>query len=108
MDVDDKAVANQFETAYDRPPDTASLEHLNWFTSKKGNFEIRVVKYPLPLIVSARDMCTGTGRIQVAFRYIAEVGWETPGVDLFPTDELYEFYKNQIELLWEQGTPWQP
>jgi hypothetical protein len=108
MDIDNDAVSNSYKATFGRTPDMPSLTHLNWVLSRK-NFEIRTVDFPLTVFVSAKDMHTATGNIQVSFRYFGEFGQSSPCVDLSPADtEWYDFYKNQIELLWARGTPWQP
>jgi len=107
MDVEDETVCNNCKTIYGRFPRLMSLKHLEDFSSK--NLEIRVLKFPPPLVVIARDMCTSKGYIQIIYRYFGEFGVRSPCVHLTPNDaDWYDFYKNQIELLWEQGTPWQP
>jgi len=108
VDVDDKAVCEQYKAIFGRPPERDSLKHLMQFTHKK-NIEIRTVKTPLTIHIDASDMNTNTGFLRIIFLDYGPNGYDSPRMELTPADtEWYEFYKNQIELLWAQGTPWKP
>jgi len=108
LDLSDENACNSCVTAFGRPPELASLNRFDCFCSKE-NFALKTVKFPISIHVAARDMKTVDGRIQIAFLEFGKTGYETPIIELSPADtELYEFYKNQIELLWAQGTPWTP
>ena len=105
-DVTDVSVLEQCRTAFGQYPTIKSLDQLKQL-SCRNNTEIRIVKYPLPLIMAARDMSRRQGHITVAYRCIESTA--SACMELTPTDtDWYEFYKSQIELLWAQGTPWPP
>jgi len=106
LDLGDDEAKNRCMTTFGRFPGLPTLEHLDWFAAK-DNFEIRTTKFPVAVQISARDMRTATGNIQVAFQEYGAVGLDTPCIEFSPSDTAwYDFYKNQIELLWAQGTPW--
>jgi len=110
MDIDDARVREQIQSTYCRPPSLNSLEPLNYFLQKK-NIEIHTVKFPVSFAihVSARDMQSGTGQMRVMFLNYGPSGYDSPCVELAPADgEWYKHYKGQIELLWNQSSPWQP
>jgi len=105
--VDDKTILESHTATFGRRPGVFSLEPLTNF-ERKTNIEIRTAKHLIPLVISAKDMNTSAGDIHVAFPSYGESG-DSACVALTPNDaDWYDFYKNQIELLWEQGIPWQP
>ena len=106
MDLDDETARNACVSVFGRPPGLSSLSHLDWFSSKR-NFEIRVVKFPVSMHFSASDMRMATGSIQVSFQEYGRIGLNTPCATIESSStEWYDFYRNQIELFWEQGTLW--
>jgi len=106
MNIDDEAVLEQYTAAFGRPPSLDSIKHLEPFAAMK-NVQIRTVDFPLTLHVSAKDIHTATGIIQICIRGYTKSGYSSPCMELSPADtEWYEYYKEQIELLWAQGTPW--
>ena len=108
MDIDDEAVSSAYRATYGRPPELDSLSHLNWFSTEQ-NFEIRTVNFPITMYFSAKDMSTVNGAMCISFLEFGNLRGGYPSIDLTPVDkEWYKRYKNQIELLWEQGTPWEP
>lgn len=108
LDLSNEEAKNSCIATFGRPPGLPTLDHFDWFSSR-DNFEIRTTKFPVAVQISARDMQTATGNIQVAFQEYGAIGYDTPCIEFVPTDtEWYDFYKNQIELLWAQGTPWTP
>ena len=108
-DIDDETVVGNRAIMFGRLPVPAgtSLKILTDFVGNP-NIEIRTTKFPQPIIISARDMSKEAGLIRVAFPDYGEIGGDYPCVDMNPSDIWYEHYKNQIELLWAQGTPWPP
>ena len=107
MDLDDESVRRLFSDTFGRPPGLDSLKHLGCFFMKQ-NIKIRTVRSPLTHI-SAKDMNTTLGRIQVGFIGYKASGYQSPCMELTPADiEWYDFYREQMELIWESGTPWQP
>jgi len=106
-DSRDEAVYNNRLAMYGREAGLMNLEYLACF-AERSNIEIRTTKFVQPIIISARDPNASTGKIQVAFPDYGKTGGNYPCVYLYPADTWYKHYKKQIELLWEQGTPWQP
>ena len=86
----------------------AEANERNVREGKKKKLDIRTVDFPITSIISARDMSTATGLIQVAFPDYEKVGSIFPCVELNPGDAWYKHYEEQIELLWAQATPWAP
>lgn len=108
MNIDDEKVYAQFENTFGRPPGLDSIKHLGCFSSKP-NIEIRMINYPLIIHITAMDMGTNTGGIRVGIPGYKKSGSEAPGMHLIPTDvEWYDYYKGQIELIWEAGNKWTP
>jgi len=108
MNIDDKKVHKQFENTFGRNPSMESIRHLRRLVSQK-NIEIRTVDFPLTIKVSASDIHTAIGEIQVGLIGYHQSTHDIPCIDVTPSNtEWYDYYKNQIELLWAQGTPWPP
>ena len=109
LDLNDENARNRCADTFGRTPILPSMEHLKWLSSK-NNVKIRTVKSPVPMHISARDMRMNTGFIQVLFPRYGEVGADSdPCVDLYSAkSDWYDHFKDQIELLWAQGTPWNP
>jgi len=105
-DIEDENVVKIHYAINGREPEMLSLAHLKKYT-QKANFEIRLMNCPLVTHMSASDVNTASGQIHVSFAFYGEKMTAFPRVDVTPADtEWYAFYKDQIELLWEQGTPW--
>ena len=65
-DIDDKAVCEQFTATYGRTPSLGTISHLKHFSSNR-NIEIRTISFPMILHVSAKDIHTTAGKMQVGF-----------------------------------------
>ena len=108
MDMDNKMVREQFTATFGRPPGLKNLDHLNAFLSKQ-NIEIRTISFPMMIYATTKDVQGAAGRMQVGFLGYAKSGYNSYCLNLTPGDgEWYDYYKVQMELLWEQGTPWKP
>lgn len=108
MDIEDEAVMKNYVATFGQDLSLSSLKHLNRYL-EKVNFEIRTVKFPLIVHISARDIDAANGLIHLTLPEYGNVTTNSPRVNIVPTDiEWYNFYKNQIELLWAQGAPWSP
>jgi hypothetical protein len=108
MDASDQDVRDCHKTVFGRLPPSKSLDHLEVFAQKK-KLEIRTTKYPLTMVVSAKDISSSTGAMQITFQEYGKEAYNTPCVNLAATDvEWYDFYKNQIKVLWEESTAWNP
>ena len=107
-DIEDENVVKIHYAINGREPEMLSLSHLKKY-AQKANFEIRLMNCPMVTHMSAKDVNTASGQIHVSYAFFGEKMTAFPRVDITPADtEWYAFYKEQIELLWAQGTPWTP
>ena len=91
-----------------RPPELKDLSHLEAY-QRNPNIEIRTVDFPLYTFFNASDVDSPNGYMNIEFLLYGKMTYQSPFVELRPADAMwYPAYRNQIELLWEQGTPWEP
>jgi len=108
MNMDDEKMRDLFEITFGREPGQKSLDHLKGY-AKRPNIKIQTVDFPMSIYVTARDIHKATGKMQVGFLSYTKSGYNAHCLHLTPDDkDWYDYYKTQIELLWDQGTPWPP